>query len=107
MCLLHMYVGFMVEMQDIIVKTLIVAQPSVQHSYQACRPGTALLSSCQCFEILGFDILLDENLRPWLLEVNRSPSFGTDSKLDLEIKQGVLRDALNLVLKWSVLPLVY
>jgi hypothetical protein len=36
----------------------------------------------RCFEILGFDVLLDEALHPWLLEVNHSPSFGINSPLD-------------------------
>jgi len=39
-----------------------------------------------CFDLLGFDILIDSNLKPWLLEVNLSPSLNTDSPLDLKIK---------------------
>ena len=30
-------------------------------------------------------------------QVNRSPSFGTDSKLDYDIKSGLLRDAMKLL----------
>ena len=33
-----------------------------------------------------FDVLLDENLKPWLLEINYTPSFRTDTPLDLKIK---------------------
>ena len=40
-----------------------------------------------CFEILGFDIILNEDLKPFLLEVNQAPSFSTDSPLDYEIKK--------------------
>ena len=39
-----------------------------------------------CFEILGVDILLDHKLDPWVIEVNHSPSFTTDSPLDRAIK---------------------
>jgi tubulin polyglutamylase TTLL6/13 len=35
-----------------------------------------------CFELLGFDVILDSNLKPFLLEVNHAPSFATDSPLD-------------------------
>ncbi|KAJ3083400.1 Tubulin polyglutamylase ttll6 [Quaeritorhiza haematococci] len=50
-----------------------------------------------CFEILGFDIFVDSKLKPWVLEVNHSPSFTCDSELDYEIKHGVITDALRLL----------
>ena len=50
-----------------------------------------------CFEVLGFDVLLDENLRPWLLEINLSPSLNTDSGLDLKIKGNMLADLFTMI----------
>jgi tubulin polyglutamylase TTLL6/13 len=55
-----------------------------------------------CFEILGFDILIDEEGTPWLLEVNHAPSFNTDTPLDAKVKRDVLHDTfriLNISLK--------
>lgn len=49
-----------------------------------------------CFEILGFDILIDSDLKPWLLEVNLSPSLACDSPLDMAIKSTLVCDSLNL-----------
>jgi tubulin polyglutamylase TTLL6/13 len=50
-----------------------------------------------CFEVLGFDIILDHKLKPWLLEVNHSPSFATDSPLDKKIKKDLMYDTFNLL----------
>ncbi|KAL3870089.1 hypothetical protein ACJMK2_042702 [Sinanodonta woodiana] len=82
---------------DMIVKTLIVAEPHVLHAYRMCRPGASPGSDSVCFEILGFDVLIDWKLKPWLLEINRSPSFGTDENIDHEIKSALLEDSIRLL----------
>jgi tubulin polyglutamylase TTLL6/13 len=50
-----------------------------------------------CFEVLGFDIFLDSKLKPYLLEVNHTPSFTTDTPLDSHIKKSLIRDTLRLM----------
>lgn len=50
-----------------------------------------------CFEILGFDVMLDRDLDPWLIEVNHSPSFNVDSILDLTTKEALISQTLDLV----------
>ena len=50
-----------------------------------------------CFEILGFDVLIDEKLKPWLIEINHAPSFSTDTPFDFKIKKDVLADTLELL----------
>jgi len=50
-----------------------------------------------CFEILGFDILIDSKCNPWLLEVNQTPSFNIDSPLDEKVKTEVILDAFNIM----------
>lgn len=41
--------------------------------------------------------MLDENLDPFLIEVNHAPSFATDSNLDLNIKRALLQDSFKLL----------
>lgn len=50
-----------------------------------------------CFEVLGFDIFLDEKLKPWVLEVNHTPSFCTDSPLDFKVKKNLIADTIKLL----------
>ncbi|XP_045158569.1 tubulin polyglutamylase TTLL7-like [Mercenaria mercenaria] len=82
---------------DMIVKTLIVAEPHILHAYRMCRPGAPAVGDSVCFEVLGFDVLIDRKLRPWLLEINRSPSFGTDEKIDFDIKSALIEDTIRLL----------
>ena len=44
----------------------------------------------RCFEVLGLDIMIDNHQKPWMIEVNHLPSFGTDSPLDLDIKERLM-----------------
>ncbi|XP_053319744.1 tubulin polyglutamylase TTLL13-like [Spea bombifrons] len=83
------------DIEDVVIKTLISAHPILKHNYRTCFPNH--LAGSACFEVLGFDIILDKNLKPWLLEVNHSPSFRTDSCLDREVKDALLEDTLNLI----------
>lgn len=50
-----------------------------------------------CFEILGFDVLIDDKLKPWLIEINHAPSFATDTPLDFKMKKDVIADAMQLL----------
>jgi tubulin polyglutamylase TTLL6/13 len=50
-----------------------------------------------CFEILGFDIILDHKLKPYVLEVNALASFGTDSPLDKKVKLDLMRDTFTIL----------
>jgi len=70
-------------------------QPSIAHNYRSCQPDD--VENSMCFEILGFDIFLDENLKPWIIEVNHAPSFVCDTPLDTKIKRGLLIDVIKLL----------
>lgn len=49
------------------------------------------------FRAHRFDILIDENLKPWLIEINHQPSLQVDTPLDLYLKKNIVLDTLNLV----------
>ena len=67
----------------------------MRHKYRNAKPDD--LKAAMCFEILGFDILVDQKLKPWLLEINYTPSFRVDTPLDHNIKSGVITGTLRLV----------
>jgi tubulin polyglutamylase TTLL6/13 len=85
----------MSDIKDTIVKSLLVVQPSLAHTYRSCQPDD--VENSMCFEILGFDIFLDNKLKPWILEVNHAPSFVCDTPLDTKIKKGLLTDVVKLL----------
>ena len=83
------------EIKDIFVKTILSGIHEIEHIYKSSKPSD--LDNSLCFQLLGADIFLDSNCKPWLLEVNHSPSFATDSPLDFNIKKNMIRDTLHLL----------
>ncbi|XP_046435705.1 tubulin monoglutamylase TTLL4-like [Neodiprion fabricii] len=77
--------------KDIVVKTLIGGEASMRAKI---RENVA--STYACYELYGFDVILDEDYKPWLLEVNTLPSLHTDSSLDVTVKAPLIRSVFNM-----------
>jgi tubulin polyglutamylase TTLL4 len=76
----------------VIVKTIVAAQSEV-------APFVRRLASHReaCYELFGFDLMLDQKLKAWLVEVNISPSLMGGSPLDNMIKGTLMADVFHVV----------
>ena len=83
------------EIDEIIRLTIVSAQPQISSQY---RIGfTSNDGKSRCFEILGFDIMLDNECKPWLLEVNNKPSMAAESPFDKVLKTNVIQGAMKII----------
>uniref|UniRef100_A0AAR2JPT7 Tubulin--tyrosine ligase-like protein 5 n=1 Tax=Pygocentrus nattereri TaxID=42514 RepID=A0AAR2JPT7_PYGNA len=80
------------QIEDLIIKAVLSAEIQIA---TACKMFVPHRNNC--FELYGFDVLIDSNLKPWLLEVNLSPSLACDAPLDLKVKASMISDMFSLV----------
>ena len=83
----------MCEIERAVVATTIAGMSEVRefHTQRVIYQRT-------CYEMYGFDVLLDESLNPYVIEMNVSPSLCAKvSSLDARIKSPVMHDLLRLV----------
>ena len=79
------------DMKEVAVKTLIACESEIFSKLQTLNGR----DKC-CYEVFGFDMLLNESLYVYLIEVNIYPSMATGSPLDKRIKQTMIADALQI-----------
>ncbi|XP_068619528.1 tubulin monoglutamylase TTLL4-like isoform X2 [Battus philenor] len=78
-------------LKDLVIKTIISGEASISSLTKA-----NITSRYNCYELFGIDVLLDEELKPWLLEVNISPSLHSASPLDIHVKGPLVTTVLNI-----------
>lgn len=56
-----------------------------------------MVSDKHCFECYGYDIIVDHQLKPWLVEINASPSLSATTESDRVMKVWILSSKLLVV----------
>ena len=77
---------------DVIIKSMISGENSIFNAIKK-----TCIHRTNCFELFGYDILIDSDLKPWLIEINLSPSLACESPLDIIIKSNLMADTLCMV----------
>ena len=102
-------VKILYQIKDTVSKTIIGLIPYLADFARiSINPN---IDQLRCFQIFGFDILIDKKLKAWLLEVNANPSLNmyldkelpngdlerTLCDLDKYLKSMVMQDAINII----------
>lgn len=74
----------------------------IVHSLRAVAPVMA--TDRHCFECYGYDIIIDNVLKPWLVEVNASPSLTSTTVNDRILKYKLIDNILSIVIPPNGMP---
>lgn len=86
------------EFKDLITLTVIAAREKMRH---ACLSKEADMQGA--YELIGLDCMVDNNLKPWILECNLSPSLDTYATAadgandETTIKRQLVHDLVNML----------
>mmetsp|Transcript_39763 Transcript_39763/g.64569 ORF Transcript_39763/g.64569 Transcript_39763/m.64569 type:complete len:389 (-) Transcript_39763:2230-3396(-) len=69
---------------------------AILHSLQAVQ--RVMINDKHCFECYGYDLLIDENLKPWLIEVNASPSLSATTESDHSLKTSLVHNIFSVLI---------
>ena len=83
------------DLEAVVVKTLIAAEPEIEKHRKVFVAHDERAQGC--FELYGFDLLLDQSFKLFLIEVNIMPSLATESDVDIDVKCKLLANLLRLV----------
>lgn len=61
------------DIEDVAIEALVSAHSVLRHSYHICFPhqDTSYNATGAYFQILGFHVLINHRLKPWLIEVRQ------------------------------------
>eukprot|EP01064_Diplonema_japonicum_P011602 TRINITY_DN18_c2_g2_i1.p1 TRINITY_DN18_c2_g2~~TRINITY_DN18_c2_g2_i1.p1 ORF type:complete len:529 (+),score=77.46 TRINITY_DN18_c2_g2_i1:38-1624(+) len=93
---------FWASVHNLIVKTVLSVAPTLATAYSTAVKGKQ--DGFTCFELLGFDVLVNDTLEVQVCEVNHSPSLVTDTPFDAKLKFDVLHETMKLVALPSKVP---
>ncbi len=99
------------KLTEAISKTVIAMEPILMHEFRLSFHEKSAVKANRVFQIFGFDILFDDKLNAWLLEINANPSMNMNyevdksdgsklsllSPIDQYVKQRVITDTIKVM----------
>ena len=82
------------KIKDLVIKTFISI---TDMAIEELEDDYSFLNYQNLFELYGFDVILDNKLEPYLLEMNANPMLGSTRNVDAETKTNLITDILNVV----------
>jgi len=65
--------------------------------YSLLSVKSLMIKDRHCFELYGYDVLIDAAFKPWLIEVNASPSLSANTLEDELLKKSMLHDCFHVL----------